>query len=189
MTAITDALARLRAAVNDKLWVNPEYAEEFAVLSAWLSLLIPWSLTYGRLGSGGDAPLIFQMRFPFVLVQYAPNVPLVEAFQLRYAHELMQLESGSNAGLATGFEFWFVGSLLLALAFVLSLVMYVELGVLDRFRSIAPVRAMGGLLLLAALAMTVSDYYLWHNMPGRQIPVFTLFYYVFAVALLSIEDV
>jgi len=188
MTAITDALARLRAAVNDKLWVNPEYAQEFAVLSAWLSLLIPWSLTYGRLGSGGDAPYIFQMRFPFVLVQYAPDVPIIEAFQLRYAHELMQLEGSSNAGLATGFEVWFVGSLLLALAFLLSVVLYAEIDALERFRPIAPVRAMGVLLLLAAVAMTVSDYYLWHNMPGRQIPVFTVFYYVFAVALLSIEE-
>jgi hypothetical protein len=181
---MTGALARLRAAVNDKLWVNPEYAREFAVLSAWLSALLPWSLTY----ASREGATLFQMRFPFVMVQYVSGVPLVEAFQLSVANRAADVQRSVNPGLGTAYDVWFVGSLLLALAVLLSLLLYAELDLLDRHGEMAPVRAMGALLLLAGLVMTVSDYYLWHNAPGTQIPVFTAFYYVFAVALLSIEE-
>jgi len=184
MTAITDALARLRAAVNDKLWVNPEYAREFSVLSAWLSMLIPWSLTY----ASEDGATLFMMRFPFAMVQYISGVPLVEAFQLKFAHREADLQRSVNPEVGLAYDLWFAGSVLLALAFLLSLLLYAEVDVLDRYGEMAPVRLMGLLLLLTAVVMTVSDYYLWHEMIGRQIPLFTVFYYVFAVALLSIEE-
>lgn len=187
MAAISDALSRLKATVNDRLWVNPEYAREFAVLSAWLSVLLPWSLTYGQLGGSGSGT-IFQMRFPYVLVQYVSGVPFVEAFQLRFAHDLMVLEQGNNEGLVIAFAIWLVGSVLLTVAFLLSLLLYAEADFLDDYREVAPVRAMGVLLLLVAVVMTFSDVFLWNHMPGRQIPVFTLFYYVFAVVLLAIEE-
>lgn len=186
MAAISDALSRLKATVNDRLWVNPEYAREFAVLSAWLSLLLPWSLTYGTFPD--SSATIFQMRFPYVMVQYVSGVPFVEAFQLRFAHDLMALEQGNNQGLVIAAAAWLVGSALLTVAFALSLLLYGEADVLDDYRDIAPVRAMGVVLLLVAVAMTVSDVFLWNHSPGTQIPVFTLFYYVFAVVLLAIEE-
>lgn len=187
MAAISDTLARLKATVNDRLWVNPEYSREFAVLSAWLSLLLPWSLTYGQLGGSGSGT-IFQMRFPYVMVQYVSGVPFVEAFQLRFAHRLMALEAGNNEGLVIAFGLWFVASLVLTVAFALSLLLYAEADVLDDYGEMAPVRAMGVLLLIVAVVATAADVYLWNHMPGRQIPVFTLFYYVFAVVLLAIEE-
>ncbi len=186
MAALTDVLARVKASVNDRLWVNPEYAQEFAVLAAWLSLLIPWSLTYAS-SSNSDATL-FVMRFPYLMVQYVTGVPLVEAFQVRNAYAAMMAEQANNEGLALAFGVWLAGSVVLTLAFLLSLAMYAELDALDEYRDVAPVRAMGALLLVAAVVMTVSDYFLWQNMPGRQIPVFTVFYYVFAVVLLAIEE-
>jgi len=188
MAEISETLSRLKARVNDKLWVNPEYAREFAVLSAWLSLLLPWSLTYGRLGSGDGAGTVFQMRFPYIMIQYVSGVPFVEAFQLRWAHELMALEQGNNEGLVVAFAVWLVGSALLTVAFVLSLLLYGEADFLDEYGEMTPVRAMGVLLLLTGIVMTVSDVFLWQSSPGRQIPVFTLFYYVFAVVLLAIEE-
>lgn len=186
MTALTDALARVKATVNDRLWVNPEYAQEFAVVAAWLSMLIPWSLTYAS-SSNSDASL-FVMRFPYVQIQYVTGLPLVEAFQLRNAYASMMAEQTNNEGLAIAFGVWLVGSAILTVAFLLSLAMYAEADVLEKYRDIAPVRAMGVVLLLVAVVMTVSDYFLWQNMPGRQIPLFTLFYYVFAVVLLAIEE-
>jgi len=186
MAAPPEMLAKVKASVNDRLWVNPEYAQEFAVLSAWLSMLIPWSLTYAS-SSNSDAAL-FVMRFPYVQIQYVTGLPLVEAFQLRNAYGSMMAEQANNEGLAIAFGIWLVGSVILTVAFVLSLIMYAESDVLDDYRDIAPVRVMGVILLLAAVVMTVSDVFLWQNMPGRQIPVFTLFYYVFAVVLLAIEE-
>jgi hypothetical protein len=186
MTSGTDGSSgtAASAASDGVLWVNPEYAEEFAVLSAWLSLLIPWSFTWATSASGGAT--LFVMRFPAAMIQYVTGVPLSRAFQVKtpLVRRSQELSAG-NVGLAHGHEAWLVGTAFVLLAFALSLLLYFEVDVVDALPD--PVRVMGGLLLAGGLAYLVADAFYWQYMPGTQIPVTTLFYLVFAAVLLTIE--
>jgi len=47
------------------VWVRAEYAEELAVVSAWLTALLPWSLSYGTPGGSRYVAI----RFPFVIFE------------------------------------------------------------------------------------------------------------------------
>jgi hypothetical protein len=186
MTSGTDGSSETAAsaASGGVLWVNPEYAEEFAVLSAWLSLLIPWSFTWAT-STSGDATL-FVMRFPAAMIQYVTGVPLSKAFQVKTPLVRRSQEvSAGNVGLAHGHEAWLVGTAFVLLAFALSLLLYFEVDAVDALPD--PVRVMGGLLLGGGLAYLVADAFYWQYMPGTQIPVTTLFFLVFAAVLLTID--
>jgi hypothetical protein len=61
------------------MWVRSEYANELAVLSAWLSVLVPWNVTQhtrtdtlslldGLLNADAESNIFF-LRFPFLEIQ------------------------------------------------------------------------------------------------------------------------
>ena len=56
------------------MWVRSEYAGEFAVLSAWLCALSPWSVSYvSRSGLR-----LFRVHFVYVFLQFFPDADLGE---------------------------------------------------------------------------------------------------------------
>ena len=178
------------------VWVKSEYAEELAVVSAWLSALIPWSISVsiGEIQGGS----LIEFHFPFLLIRVllgidvdAPN-PLI----------LFPWEAIGFYDQAPGplpFAVWTVGAAVVGLAVLLSLAMYVFE---DRFRTARrdPVRIMGGLLLVAAVLHTVASALLQFGalpiagvatdaFPGILLPIGVVFQFAFAYTLLRVERV
>jgi hypothetical protein len=159
-----------------RLWVRSEYTEELAVLCAWLSALVPWVVMYSDLGELGR---VLYVRFPLVQVRYTYGVPLAQATRVDDPLSALALQSGRSLGGA--YELWVVGAALVAVAVLFGVALYFEVDVpLAR-----PARAMGVLLLLAALAHAVAVYQVATVLPGVPIPVGVLFQAAFGVVLLS----
>ncbi|RXK49168.1 DUF7549 family protein [Halorientalis pallida] len=178
------------------VWVKSEYAEELAVLSAWLSALIPWSISVaiGEIQGGS----LIEFHFPFLLIRVllgidvpGPNPLIMPPW------EAIGYYSGAPGPLP--FAVWTVGAAVVGLAVLLSLAMYVFE---DRFRASRrdPVRIMGGLLLVAAVLHTVASGFLQFGalpiaglaadaFPGILLPVGVVFQFAFAYTLLRVERV
>jgi|APHM01.1.fsa_nt_gi hypothetical protein len=173
--------------------VKPEFAPEFAVLTAWVSALLPWSVSvaYEQVLGG----TLLQVHFPAVLVRFlfevdvpGPN-PLV----------LSPWESIGYYSAAPGpvpFAAYTVGSALVGAAVVVSVLLYVY----DDAETVPvdPVRAIGGLVGAAAVVYAVTALTLQFGVPyvdsvpatpltGVVVPVGVLFQLVFAYALLTVD--
>ncbi|MFB6178860.1 MAG: hypothetical protein ABEI77_03940 [Halorientalis sp.] len=178
------------------VWVKSELAEELAVVAAWLSALLPWSVSVA-LGDLGGGSLV-ELHFPFFLVRFlfgiqvpSPN-PLV----------LLPWDAISFYGSAPGplpFTVWTIGAFVVALAVLLSVAMYLLEDELAA-SALDPVRLMGGLLLIAAVLHTIASALLQFGalpvasvstsgFPGVLIPIGVLFQFAFAYVLLRVERV
>ncbi|WP_336003101.1 DUF7549 family protein [Halorientalis halophila] len=178
------------------VWVKSAYAEELAVLAAWLSALLPWSISVS-LGEIQGGSLI-EFHFPFLLIRVlfgievpGPN-PLV-----MFPWEAIGFYSEAPGPLP--FAAWTVGAAVIGLAVLLSLGMY---AFEDRFETsrLDPVRVMGGLLLVAALFHTAASALLQFgglpiegvatdSFPGLLVPVGVVFQFAFAYTLLRVDRV
>jgi uncharacterized protein (TIGR04206 family) len=164
------------------VWVRSEHAGALAVVSAWLTALIPWNVTYSPAVSGGS---VLFVRFPFVQVRYAFGVPFAEAVLVSDPLSAVAFQAGQTIRVA--YEAWAVGAAVVGAAVVLSLVYYareeaVESGPVD------PVRLMGALLGLAGVVLAVATYLLYaYGFPGVPIPVGVVFCFVFAGVLLTVD--
>lgn len=173
--------------------IKSEFAEEFAVVFAWVSALVPWSVTTA-IGSIQGGSLV-QIHAPFVVVRFlfdievpGPN-PLV----------MLPWESISFYAGAPGpipFVLYTASTCVIALTLLLTLAMWAleDQVAAARFDE---VRAVGGLLLISAVLLTLSAAVLTVGAPvdsvvstsfvGVVIPVGLLFQYVFAYALLTVD--
>ncbi|WP_424019075.1 DUF7549 family protein [Halorientalis pallida] len=178
------------------VWVKSEYAEELAVVSAWLSALIPWSISVsiGEIQGGS----LIEFHFPFLLIRVllgievpGPNPLIMPPWEA--------IAYYSDAPGPLPFAVWTVGAAVVGLAVLLSLAMYVFE---ERFRTARrdPVRIMGGLLLVAAVLHTVASGLLQFGalpisgiatdaFPGILLPVGVVFQFAFAYTLLRVERV
>jgi len=179
------------------VWVKSELAEELAVVAAWLSALIPWSVSVA-LGSIAGSGTLIQLNFPFFLVRFLYNIELPGDNVL----VLSPVSAIDYYGAAPGpvpFQIWTVAAGVLVLAVVLSLGMYVFE---ERFQAARfdPVRVMGGLLLVSAILLSVSSFLLKFSglpidaissstFPGVLLPIGVVFQYLFAYTLLRVERV
>jgi len=124
-------------------WVKAEYAPELAVLSTWLSMLLPWSVAYQSDGPLGSI-LVFvrfsvvelQLRFPSTIT--FDGVPIDVATALDQVYSGFQiggnvyvalpptaaLEYSGSLALANGV--WTVAAVVLVIAFALSVVVYAD---------------------------------------------------------------
>lgn len=180
------------------VWVKAELAEELAVVAAWLSALVPWSVSVA-LGSIGGATLV-EVRFPFVLVRYLFGLQLEGSDRVQ--NPLLETPFGAAEYYAESpgafpYEIWIVAAGILLLAVVLSLLLYFFEAELAE-SSVDPVRLMGALILLAAILLTVSSAVLelgldsfaqTDSYPGTVIPIGVLLQYAFAYVLLRVERV
>jgi hypothetical protein len=100
-------------------WVDPEYAGEFAVVSAWLAALLPWSVSLSS-PAGGSFVVV---RFPFVAFQFLFGIELgaaeVPVLPMWAAPGFPQ-----NTGVATAYTVWLAGGVAVAAAVALSVVYY-----------------------------------------------------------------
>ena len=164
------------------VWVRSEYAGEFAVLSAWVSALVPWSVSYA---SQGGISLVV-VRFPAFMLQFVlgaqlaggerPFLPVWNAYAFP-----------ASEAVADAYLVWLGGAGVFALALALSVVYYAADERLEERLPVDPVRLMGGLLLATAVVLSASTVMLWTSYLGRAVPVGVLFLYLFGYLLLVVD--
>jgi len=164
------------------VWVRSEYAGEFAVLAAWVSALIPWSVSFA---SQGGVSLVV-IRFPLLMLQF------VLGAQLRGGEQpFLPVWSAptfpATETVARAYLVWLGGAAVLGVALVLSLVYYAAEEDLETRLPVDPVRLMGGLLLATALVLSAATVMLWQSFLGGSVPVGVVFLYAFGYLLLTVE--
>jgi uncharacterized protein (TIGR04206 family) len=161
-------------------WVRSEYAGELAVLSAFFSGLLPWSVSY----TAGEGISTVDVRFPFFLFKYvygivrrnlfvpvlrAPAFPPPEAAAIRQAYTV-----------------WLAAAAVVALALLLAVAYYaaeerVEDGPVD------PVRLMGGLLTLTGAGFAAATAVLLMEYGGLTVPIGALIVPALGIVLLRVD--
>ncbi|MFT4964297.1 MAG: hypothetical protein ACI9PP_001576 [Halobacteriales archaeon] len=199
------------------VWVRSEYAEELAVVSAWLMAFLPWSFSYGQPMGGRFVAL----RFPFVIYE---NLQGFGAFNhTGFLTPFDALDRSVRAGLTGAFAdselltrygskepgvsvktvidalagtsysdgvlaylLWAGGLLILTVAILLSLLMYFETDVVERW-PYDRVRTMGVLLTIAAVFYAGATIMLYLQFPGIYVPVGPFLYFALGYVLLTVE--
>jgi len=196
------------------MWVRSEYANELAVLSAWLAVFLPWSgATHTQrgtvLGAEVESDIVF-LRFPLVELQF--RSPAV----IRSGEERIQADAPLDAAysgtelfgdiylttppssvlfydstLRQASLLWTAGAIGFALAFLLSLALYIRE---DRVVAALPVSAvqfMGALLGVGALGTAGASalHFVARDTVGFPVPVGVLVVAVLAAVLLRTEAV
>lgn len=164
------------------MWVRSEYAGELAVLSTWLCALLPWSVSYA---SGGGDRLI-RVYFLYVLFQFAPGS--VFASFIDNAILVVEAPSFPNApATALGFQLWLLGALVFTAALAVSVLYYRDEDRLEERSPVDPVRAIGGLLVAAAVPLTGAAYFVSTGGIGTAVPIGVVFMYALGGLLLVVE--
>lgn len=164
------------------MWVRSEYAGELAVLSTWLSALIPWTVSYTS-GIGGGA-LLF-VRFPLVQIRYSFGVPLTRG--LTVADPLSAAAFQRGQSVAVAYHVWTLGAAVFSLALLVSVVYYRREAWAESW-PVDPVRLLGTLLLATGLVLAAATYLVaTRGFPGVQIPVGVAFLLLFGSLLLIVE--
>lgn len=164
------------------MWVRSEYAGEFAVLSAWLCALLPWTVNY----ASRDGVMLFRIHFVYLFLQFVPGIDLGDGYvPWVFVHDGPGFPD--NATVVFGYQLWVLGAALFTLPLVLSVVYYVYDDRLEERSPVDPVRVMGGLLVAAAVPLTGATYFLATGLVGYTVPVGVLFMYVLGGLLLVAE--
>lgn len=164
-------------------WVNSEYANELAVLSAWLTALLPWNVTYTT-ELVGEGRLLY-VRFPLFQVRYSFGLPLERAVRLDHPLSAAQFQRGQ--GLELPYQVWAVGAAVVGLAVALSVVFYLREDWVESW-PVDPVRLMGGVLAVGTLVLGVATYYLYvRGFPGLKLPLGLVLIAVLAATLLTVD--
>jgi len=191
------------------MWVRSEYAGELAVLSAWLSVLLPWNITYhGNAPPEGEAAVYFfrfaffevQFRRPWVFEINGETTVATEPLELTYAgtqlfgNVFVATPVGSlqfyEETLAQASMVWTVAAVGFALALALSLALYFREQEVSAALPVSEVQLMGGLLAVGALATAASTVLFFQDShtTGITIPVGVVVG-VLAVVLLQTEKI
>ncbi len=167
------------------MWVRSEYAGELAVLSAWVSVLLPWNVSWKTVEHAAfpvDSTVVF-LRFAFVELQLR-GAGTIEANATAIGKGVERINaSGLLAQQYPGTELvadffvatppgsalfygsstlfnaglaWTVGAAALLVGFALSLALYAREEQVRERLPVSEVRLMGGLLGVSALGMAVA---------------------------------
>lgn len=164
------------------MWVRSEYAGELAVLSTWLSALLPWTVSYTS-GVGGGA-LLF-VRFPLVQIRYSFGVPLARGVTVADPLSAAAFQQGQSVAVA--YRVWALGAAIFSLALLVSVVYYRREAWAESW-AVDPVRLLGTLLLTTGVVLGVATYLLaTRGFPSLPIPVGVVFLLLFGSLLLIVE--
>ncbi|MFD1645643.1 DUF7549 family protein [Haloarchaeobius litoreus] len=144
------------------VWINSEYVEEFAVLTTWLSVFLPWSVV--RASSAEGAELVV-LRFPFFGIQYVFGTGLVDGTTVRTPWEYYTLNAGQFPAQATAYLVWALAAVVLVVAIVVSILMYFEHETVERLPG-RGVYVLGASMLVLAVAFTGAAVQLHLHQPA-----------------------
>ena len=196
------------------MWVKSEYAGELAVLSAWVSLLVPWNVAY-QTRAPFDSTVVFlrfalfevQFRFasqisingtdgqqtmldvPRALAETYPGTPLVgDIFVALPPQSALFFDAPrlQQAGLV-----WTLAAVAFLCALVLSIALYTREAAVSEYFDRSEVRLMGALLVAGAVGTAIATalYYLGRGVVGTPIPIGVLVIGALGVVLLQTERV
>lgn len=172
------------------VWVKSEYAEELAVLLTWLSALVPWSISYGTFAvtTTRDLTLVI-LRFPFVGIRYQLGVQILGGTTvdtpLGFRQEVVSAGGGSVNQLP-GYDLWLAGVAVLAVAVVVSLLLYFEVDAVHEL-PVDVVRLQGALLTLVSLGLLGASYVLFTTQAALFVPFGVFLQLAFGVILLRVD--
>jgi uncharacterized protein (TIGR04206 family) len=149
------------------VWVKSEYAEELAVLAAWLSALVPWSISVsvGEIQGG----TLVEVRFPAFLLRFLFGISVDQGTLFLFPWDAARYYTGSPGSLA--FVIWTIAAFIVFGAVLCSLGLYLFEERLAAAR-LDPVRVMGVLLGLSGLLTLLASLLLQFGAPGA-VPVLT----------------
>jgi uncharacterized protein (TIGR04206 family) len=161
------------------VWVRSEYAGELAVLSAWISALLPWSVSFIQ----GESLQIVVIRFLPFRFQFLYGLELAGEQPFLWVWQTPGF-NGPSALYQMSWS-WIAGAAVYLVPLGLSVAYY---GAEQRVEDLPvdPVRLMGGLLGLSALVMTVATAFLYLGQ-SSSVPFGVLFMWLFAYLLLRVE--
>jgi len=157
--------------------VRSKYAGKLAVLSVWLTALIPWSVSFAQLPLAGERASFVVLRFPLNLTfpNERPFLTVVGA---------ATFESGA---VARAYTVWLVGAAVFALALLLSVAYYALDDRLEASLPVYPVRLMAVVLLATVLVLGLSTVLLYRSYLGGAVPVGVFSALVLCYLLLLVE--
>jgi len=166
-------------------WVRSEYAGELAVLSVWLTALLPWSVSYFNETIAGRNVTVINIRFLFFQFHYLFGISFGEQTMddlVQFVHEVPGFVPANQRPEA---EIWLAGAVVFALLLALSFAYYAREETLTERVPVDLVRLFGA--IFAALAVVFSVAVVMFNPHQVTAPVGTLFMWAFAVVLLRID--
>jgi len=164
------------------MWVRSEYAGELAVLSTWLSTLLPWSVTlFDRAGIVAVYIRFLPGRFLYIFGADLPG----EERPFLFVWEVPGF-------VATQGETWaayaaLAGALVFLLPLGLSVAYYAREARVEAL--LDPVRTLGWLLVTSGLVFGAAFALLWRFQGGTTVPVGALFQIALGVVLLKTERI
>ena len=192
------------------MWVRSEYAGELAVLSAWIAAVLPWNVAYQSSAPPEGQASVYFFRFAFFEIQFRrPWVFEVngdvsvatEPLDITYAGtNLFGDVYATSPPTSTTFYggtmgqaslLWTVAALVFAVAFVLSLALYLrEEDVADRL-PVSEIHLMGALLAVGTLGTGAASalYLTARDSTGLSVPVGVVVVGLLAVVLLRTEKI
>ena len=166
-------------------WVRSEYAGELAVLSVWLTALLPWSVSYFNETIAGRDVTVINIRFLLFQFHYLFGISFGEQSiddLVQFVHEMPAFVPDNQQLEA---EVWVAGAALFALLLALSVLYYAREEALAARVPVDLVRLFGAGFAVLAVVFTAVVVLL--NPHQLTVPIGTLFMWVFAVVLLRIE--
>lgn len=192
------------------MWVRSEYAGELAVLSAWISVLLPWNITYQGSAPPDGLGTVYFFRFAFFEIQFRrPWVFEINGDVTRATEPLDATYAGSqlfgnvfvttppsaasfyDGALGQASLLWAGAALVFAAAFLLSLALYFRENAVAERLPVSEVRLMGALLVVGALGTAAASvqYFTTDVTGGIPIPVGVIVVGVLGLVLLQTEAV
>lgn len=196
------------------MWVRSRYTSELAVLAAWVSLFIPWNVTYHTNATVQAAPAaegnMFVLRFALFELQLRQQSVVAGNIQVENFDEFLEAQYAgaelfgglyltspptsmgfydgtlSQAGLL-----WTVAAAAFVVAILLSIALYFRTDTTAERLPVSEVRTMGGLLGFATLSLVGSSYlyYQEREIVGTPIPVGVVVIGALAAVLLMTTEV
>jgi len=165
-------------------WVEKEYAGELAVVFAWLTLFLPWNITYVGGIFGGS---VLYVRFPFVQLQYwwGTGSPMLDGAS--FAHVGTALTAQSGQAVYPGYVLWSLSAVVIATAGIFATVYYLREAQLQT-SPVNPVTLIGVLLLTATIGLTFATIYMqYRGLGGIPLPIGLILLAVFSAILLRTQ--
>ncbi|MGM0606489.1 MAG: DUF7549 family protein [Halobacteriota archaeon] len=166
------------------VWIRSEYAGELAVVFAWLSVLVPWDVRYVGDVFGGS---VLFVRFPLLQLQYVwgSEVAVIEGSTFSHLGTVIAAHAGQPV--FPGYVAWGVAAALVVITAVYGAGYYLREDRLETW-PIDPVRTIGALLCLSAIAFSVAiAVLLTRGIGGVPVPIGVLLLFVFGGTLLRAD--
>ncbi len=190
------------------MWFRSKYANELAVLSAWVAVVVPWNISRQSsistpFGEGEFSMLSLQL--PLFELQFRDELAVIDDAGFDVSAELSGTELAGNVFITSGPTsaafydgtlqyaslLWTVASVALAVAFVLSLLLYFREERVEQALPRHPVHVMGGLFAVGAVGTAGASvlYVFERDVVGVPIPIGVLVIGALAVVLLRTEPI